>query len=258
MAKKNHNCEFNNQYDENLYDTIELQNLQAPISLIDNFPEPMQSNPSNTLGIGEFPFGPIPPMVTNIAPDFSAAAIMPDNSVKTNFNLKKHLKGSYGVIFFYPANFTFVCPSELVALNNRRKEFEEKNTKIVAISVDSIYAHLAWKDTPISKGGIKGFSFPLISDVKKTISESYRILGSDGVPLRGTFIIDKHGKIVHQTINDLPFGRNPQEILHMIDAMQHYEKTYELCPVGWKKGKDGILADSESVNKYMARNHKSI
>ena len=138
------------------------------------------------------------------------------------------------------------------------KEFEEKNVKVVAISVDSKYSHLAWKATPMEKGGIKGIKFPLVSDLNKSISQDYRVLCSQGFALRGTFIINKKGKIVHQSVNDLPIGRNQDEILRLISAIQHYELTDEVCPSGWQKGQKGIERTQSSTANFMAKNHKKI
>ena len=260
MAKKDHNCKIQSIYDDTFCDYHELEYFsKEPIyNSKENLTESYLEKPQDPFNLESFPFGPVPPLVTNMAPNFIAPAIMPDDSEVDNFELKKYLKGSYGVLLFYPANFTFVCPSELISLNNRMKEFEEKNVKVVAISVDSKYSHLAWKSTSIEKGGVKGIKFPLVSDLNKSISQNYRVLNQEGFSLRGTFIINKKGKIVHQSINDLPIGRNQDEILRLVNAIQHYELTDEVCPSGWQKGQKGIERNQDATAKFMAKNHKKI
>ena len=187
------------------------------------------------------------------APDFTTQAIMPDNTIDEKFTFSDYLKDSYGWIFFYPLDFTFVCPSEILAHNNRLKEFEERHTKIISVSVDSQYTHLAWKNTPVEKGGLGQIQFPMVADLTKEIAESYGVLIPDqGVALRGSFLIDKQGIVRHQVINDLPLGRNVDEALRMIDALLFHEEHGEVCPAGWQKGKKGMNANPEGVAKYLA------
>lgn len=206
----------------------------------------------------DFPFEPAPPMVSSQAPGFIASAVLEDNTIIDNFDLKSYLKNSYGLIFFYPADFTFVCPTELIAHNNRVAEFEKRNVKIVGISVDSKHAHLAWKNTPVEKGGVGNLQFPLVSDINKNISRTYRVLNYEGVALRASFLIDKEGIIRHTTINDLPIGRNVDETLRVIDALQFTENKGEVCPANWQKGEEGVKATTEGVAKYLSKNSKKI
>ncbi|MFV0627276.1 MAG: peroxiredoxin [Alphaproteobacteria bacterium] len=259
MAKKNYDCSYSNPFDDILYNgqetEYELSSKENSLPNLLQSPSPFNNNP---FSVENFPFGPIPPLVGSMSQDFTAQAIMPDDSEVDNFNLKKYLKKSYGVLIFYPANFTFVCPSELIAFNNRMKEFETLNTKIVAISVDSKFSHLTWKSIPVEKGGIENIKFPLVSDITHTISQNFRLLSPEGYALRGTVILDKKGKIIHQSVNDLPIGRNPEEILRIISAYQHYELTDEVCPTGWKKGQRGIAKNQQATKEYMAKNHKKI
>lgn len=213
---------------------------------------------SNPLDINNFPFGPISSLVSYAAPDFTAPAVMIDNSVKEDFNLKSYLKNSYGLIFFYPADFTFVCPTELIAHNNRIKEFEKRNVKIVGISVDSIYAHIAWKNMPLEKGGIGNLQFPLISDINKNISQNYRVLNQEGLALRASFILDSKGIIRHQLVNDLPVGRNADETLRIIDALQFTEKEKKVCPANWRKGDDGIEKTIDDIADFLSKNAEKL
>ena len=188
------------------------------------------------------------------APDFTAKAVMQDNSINEKFNLKEYLNGEKGIIFFYPLNFTFVCPSEIIAFDNRVGKFINRNTKIVAVSVDSPNSHLAWKEMPYNKGGIEKVQFPLVSDLNKDISTAYNVLHDDGIALRGTFLIDENFVVRHYVVNDLPLGRNVDEVLRMIDSLDFHQKHGEVCPAGWKKGQKGMDATSEGVSSYIALN----
>lgn len=188
------------------------------------------------------------------APNFTAKAVMPDDSIDENFNLKKYLGGQKGIIFFYPLDFTFVCPSEIIAFNNRLGEFTARDTKVIALSVDSHFSHLAWKNTPHSKGGIGGVQFPLVSDLSKKISIDYNVLNDDSVSLRGTFLIDSNFVVRHYLVNDLPLGRNVDEALRMIDALDYHTAHGEVCPAGWTKGMDAMRATQSGVSDYLASN----
>lgn len=205
-----------------------------------------------------FPFGNIKPLVGNDAPTFTSSAVMPDNSINNDFNLDRYLEGSYGLIFFYPADFTFVCPSEIIAHNNRIKEFEKRNVKILGISVDSKHAHLAWKKLSTTQGGVGDLAFPLVSDSNKKISEAYRVTNNEGVSLRASFILDKQGIIRHEMINDLPIGRNVDETLRIIDALLFVEKNPQVCPAGWEAGNDAITATPEGISEYLTKNSKNL
>ena len=192
-------------------------------------------------------------LVGKPAPDFTAQAVMPNNSINEAFNLKEYLKGSYGWVFFYPLDFTFVCPSEIIAHDNRLKDFSEKDVKLVSVSVDSHYSHLAWKKTPIEKGGLGNVQFPLVSDLNKSIARSFGVLiEAAGVALRGSFLIDKAGIVRHATVNDLPLGRNVEEALRLIDALQFHEEHGEVCPANWAKGKKGMVATPDGVASFLS------
>ena len=192
-------------------------------------------------------------LVTKPAPDFSACAVMPDGSFNEAFQLSS-LKGKYVVLFFYPLDFTFVCPTELIAFDARIKEFESRDTQIVGVSIDSQFSHAAWKATDVNNGGIGPVKYPLVADVKHEITKAYDIEHDAGVALRGSFLIDKEGIIRHAVINDLPLGRNIDEMLRVIDALQFFEKHGEVCPAGWNKGDAGMKADAEGVASYLSEN----
>lgn len=198
-------------------------------------------------------------LVGKQAPDFTAQAVMPDNTINESFSLMEYLAGSYGWIFFYPLDFTFVCPSEILAHDHRLELFKLANTKVVGISVDSQFSHLAWKNTPVDKGGLGQVRFPLVSDLNKTIARSFGVLIEDaGVAYRGSFLIDRSGLVRHATINDLPLGRNVDEALRVVDALQFHEEHGEVCPAGWTKGKKGMTATPEGVAKYLAEEAASL
>jgi len=192
------------------------------------------------------------------APDFTAAAVDADGMIVEDFNLRRHLDGAYGLVFFYPLDFTFVCPSEILAFDNRVPAFEERGVKIVAVSVDSQYTHLAWRDTPVEKGGLGPVRFPLVADLSKSIARSYGVLLDEQVALRGSFLIDREGIVRHQVINDLPLGRDVDEALRMVDALQFHEENGEVCPAGWRKGKPGMEASAEGVAKFLAAHAETL
>ncbi|AIL64466.1 putative peroxiredoxin [Rickettsiales bacterium Ac37b] len=191
-------------------------------------------------------------LVGKQAPDFTAKAIMADNDINESFNLTKYLDKNMGIVFFYPLNFTFVCPSEIIAFDNRLGEFSAIGTKVIGISIDSHFSHIAWKNTPIKNGGIGMVQFPLVSDITKSIARDYDVLTGDAIALRGTFLIDKKGIVRHQVVNDLPLGRNIDEALRMVDALIFSEEHGEVCPAGWNKGKEGMQATHEGVSHYLA------
>lgn len=192
-------------------------------------------------------------LVGREVPDFTAPAVMPNNEIIDSFNLRTYLKDSYGIIFFYPLDFTFVCPSEILAYSHRLKNFAERNAKVVGVSVDSHFTHLAWKHTPVEKGGLGYIQFPLIADLTKAITHSFGILVNEAVALRGTFLVDRAGIVRHQVVNDLPLGRNVDDTLRMVDALQFHEEHGEVCPAGWEKGKPGMKATPEGVAAYLAQ-----
>ncbi|GAB4293318.1 MAG: peroxiredoxin [Desulfuromonadia bacterium] len=191
-------------------------------------------------------------LVTQPAPDFTAEAVMPDNSFG-QITLSS-LKGKYVVLFFYPLDFTFVCPSEIIAFDKKLDEFTKRNCEVVGVSVDSKYTHLAWKKTAVEDGGIGPVRYPLVADLNKNIARSYGILFNDAVALRGLFLIDTKGVIRHALINDLPLGRNVDEAIRMLDALQFVETHGDqVCPANWKKGDEAMKPDPDGVAEYLAK-----
>jgi len=190
-------------------------------------------------------------LVTQPAPDFTATAVLPDNTFKEDFKLSD-FRGKYVVLFFYPLNFTFVCPSEILAFNKAVDQFEDNNCQLIGVSIDSHFSHLAWKNTPVNEGGIGNIRFPLVSDLNKSISRDYEVLLDAGIALRGLFLIDKEGIIRHQVVNDLPLGRNVNEALRLLYALQFTEKHGEVCPANWNKGEEGMIPTAEGVAAYLA------
>lgn len=197
-------------------------------------------------------------LVGREAPDFTAQAVMPDNSIQADFNLKSFAKGKYAILFFWPLDFTFVCPSEIIAFDNRVDEFKKRGAEIIGISVDSQYTHYAWKNTPVDKGGIGNIRFPLVADLTKSIARAYDVLTGDAVAFRGTFLIDKKGMVRHQLVNDLPLGRNVDETLRTLDALIFHEEHGEVCPANWKKGEKGMTATAEGVASYLKEKAKAL
>jgi peroxiredoxin (alkyl hydroperoxide reductase subunit C) len=194
----------------------------------------------------------MPTLVTKPAPDFSAKAVMPDNSFKDDFSISS-LRGKYVVLFFYPLDFTFVCPSEIIAFDKALAKFKAKNTEVVGVSVDSHYTHLAWKNTPRNQGGIGQIHYPLVADLTKKISEQYGVLLEGGVALRGLFLIDAKGIVRHALVNDLPLGRSVDEVLRIIDALQFHEKHGEVCPANWREGEEAMKPNAKGVAEYLAK-----
>ncbi len=192
-------------------------------------------------------------LVAKEAPDFTAPAVMPDGSIKDDFRLSD-LKGKYVVLFFWPMDFTFVCPTEIIAHDRRLAEFKERNVEVIGVSIDSQYTHYSWRNTPVEKGGIGPVRFPMVADVKHMITQAYGIEHPDGVALRASFLIDKSGVVQHQVINNLPIGRNIDEMIRIIDALQFTEKYGEVCPAGWHKGEEGMKESAEGVSKYLSAN----
>jgi len=187
------------------------------------------------------------------APDFAAQAVMPDGTFN-ELTLSEY-KGKYVVLFFYPLDFTFVCPTEIIAFSDRVGEFKERGAEIIGVSVDSHFSHLAWRNTPRKKGGIGDVQYPLVADLDKSISRNYGVLlEKPGIALRGLFLIDKEGILRHITVNDLPLGRNVDEALRVIDALQFHEENGEVCPANWQKGKDGMKPSQEGLEEYATAN----
>ena len=189
-------------------------------------------------------------LVTKKAPDFTAQAVMPDNSFE-ELTLSSY-EGKYVVLFFYPLDFTFVCPSEIIAFDKALAKFEEKNAQVIGVSVDSHFTHLAWKETPREKGGIGQVQYPLVADLSKKIAKQYGVLLGKEVALRGLFLIDKEGIVQHALVNNLPLGRNVNEALRILDALQFHEDHGEVCPANWQTGEDAMKPTAEGVAEYLA------
>jgi len=190
-------------------------------------------------------------LVTKQAPQFKAQAVNAENQFE-DLDLQKY-RGKYVVLFFYPLDFTFVCPSEILAFDKQLDKFKERNAEVIGVSVDSPYTHLAWKKTPVDQGGIGQIRDPLVSDLNKSISRDYGVLFDESVALRGLFLIDKEGIIRHALVNDLPLGRSISEALRMLDALQFNEKHGEVCPANWKEGEEGMTPTADGVAQYLSK-----
>jgi peroxiredoxin (alkyl hydroperoxide reductase subunit C) len=197
-------------------------------------------------------------LVGRPAPDFTAAAVMGDGSIKENFRLSD-TRGKYVVLFFWPLDFTFVCPSELIAHEKRRQAFEQRGVQLIGVSIDSQFTHYAWRQTPVNKGGIGEIGFPMVADVTHGVTRAFGIEHpQDGVAFRASFLIDRDGIVRHQVVNDLPLGRDVDEMLRMIDALQFTEKHGEVCPAGWQKGEAGMKPNAEGVADYLAKHAEAL
>lgn len=198
-------------------------------------------------------------LVGREAPDFTAPAVLGSGEIVDAFNLKEETNGKYAVIFFYPLDFTFVCPSELIAFDHRLEEFKKRNVEVIGVSIDSHFTHNAWRNTPINEGGIGPVGYPLVADLTHSICKSYDVETPNGaVAFRGSFLIDTEGNVRHQVVNDLPLGRNIDEMLRMIDALQFTEEHGEVCPAGWKDGEKGMNASPDGVAAYLAENAEQL
>ncbi len=198
-------------------------------------------------------------LVGHKAPDFTVPAVLGNGQIVDKFNLHEHIKGKYGLVFFYPLDFTFVCPSELIAVNHRMSAFKERGVEVVAVSVDSHFTHNAYRNTPIEAGGIGPVEYTLAADITHAICKSYGVEHPvAGVALRGAFIIDANGVVRSQIVNDLPIGRSVDEILRLIDAVQFFDTHGEVCPAGWQKGKSGMKASPQGVAAYLAEHAKDL
>jgi peroxiredoxin (alkyl hydroperoxide reductase subunit C) len=192
-------------------------------------------------------------LVTKKAPDFTATAVLANGQIVDGFNLMENLGDKGAVLFFYPLDFTFVCPSEIIAFSHRTKEFTDRGINIIGVSVDSQFSHFAWRETPVENGGIGRINFPLVADLSKQIARDYDVLIDEAVALRGSFLIDADGTVRHAVINDLPLGRNIDEMIRMVDTMLFTNEHGEVCPAGWVKGDEGMKADTEGVAEYLAK-----
>ncbi len=193
-------------------------------------------------------------IVTNKAPDFTATAVLGDNQIVEDFNLYKNFGEKGTVVFFYPLDFTFVCPSEIIAFDKRLDEFTSRGINVIGVSIDSQFSHFAWKSTPVNEGGIGQVRFPLVADITKDIARDFDVLFNNSVALRGSFLIDKDGTVRHAVVNDLPLGRNIDEMIRMVDTMLFTNEHGEVCPAGWSKGDEGMKADTKGVADYLAKN----
>lgn len=192
-------------------------------------------------------------LVGRKAPDFTAAAVLGSGEIVDEFVLSDAIKGKKAVVFFYPLDFTFVCPSELIAFDKRFEDFKKRGVEVIGVSIDSQFSHNAWRNTPINQGGIGAVKYTLVADVKHEICQAYDVEHPDaGVAFRGSFLIDEEGLVRHQVVNDLPLGRNIDEMLRMVDALAFHEEHGEVCPAGWQEGKSGMSASPEGVAKYLS------
>ena len=192
-------------------------------------------------------------LVGRQVPDFTVPAVLGNGEIVPNFNLYEHIKGKHAVVFFYPLDFTFVCPSELIALDHRMEEFKKRNVEVISVSIDSQFTHNAYRNTPVKQGGIGPVTYTMAADVTHSICQSFGVEHpAAGVALRAAFVIDKQGLVRSQIVNDLPIGRNVDEILRLIDAVQYFEAHGEVCPAGWQKGDSGMKASPQGVAAYLA------
>ena len=198
-------------------------------------------------------------LVGRTAPDFTVPAVLGCGEIVSDFKFSDTIKGKYAVLFFYPLDFTFVCPSELLAFDKRFKEFTDRGVELVGVSIDSHYSHNAWRNTPVNAGGIGAVQYTLAADVKHEICQAYGVEHPEaGVAFRGSFLIDKKGMVRHQVVNDLPLGRDVDEMLRMVDALQVHEEYGEVCPAGWNKGKKGMKASPAGVAEYLTEHAVSL
>ncbi len=191
-------------------------------------------------------------LVGKKAPDFTVPAVLADGTIVENFSLSETIKGKYGLVFFYPLDFTFVCPSELIALDHRMDKFKELGVEVIGVSIDSHFTHNAWRNTPVNDGGIGQVKYTLAADISHDICKAYDVESDGGVAFRGAFIIDTNGVVRSQIINDLPLGRNMEELIRLVEALQFTEEHGEVCPAGWNKGDKGMNASPEGVAKYLS------
>jgi len=192
-------------------------------------------------------------LVGKQAPDFSADAVVNGSEFVENFTLSQFRGMKHVVLFFYPLDFTFVCPTEMHAFQAKLAEFEARNVQVIACSVDSKFSHFAWLTTPAKKGGIEGVKYPMVADITKSIARAYDVLVDDAVAFRGLFLIDKSGVVQHQIVNNLPLGRSIDEALRMVDALQFFEEHGEVCPANWHKGDKAMKADQKGLEEYFAK-----
>ncbi|MEH6467281.1 MAG: peroxiredoxin C [Porticoccus sp.] len=198
-------------------------------------------------------------LVGKPAPDFTSGAVLGNGEIVDGFNLSATIKGKKAVVFFYPLDFTFVCPSELIAFDHRIEDFQKRGVEVIGVSIDSVFTHNAWRNTAINDGGIGPVRYPLVADMKHEICQAYDVeFDAAGVAFRGSFLIDEEGVVRHQVVNDLPLGRNIDEMLRMIDALSFHQQHGEVCPAGWKEGDKGMDASPDGVASYLAENSDTL
>ncbi|MGR9071517.1 MAG: peroxiredoxin C [Gammaproteobacteria bacterium] len=198
-------------------------------------------------------------LVGKPAPDFTVPAVLGNGQIVDDFNFSQATSGKYAVVVFYPLDFTFVCPTELIALDHRMDEFTRRGVEVIAVSIDSHFTHNAWRNTPISEGGIGPVKYTMAADIAHSIVKDYDVEAqAPAVAFRGSFLIDRDGIVRHQVVNDLPLGRNMDELIRMIDALQYFEENGEVCPAGWNKGDSGMNASPDGVASYLSQNAENL
>ena len=195
-------------------------------------------------------------LITKKAPDFTARAVLADNTIDSEFSLSSY-QGKYIILFFYPLDFTFVCPTEILAFDEKLDEFKKRDAEVMGVSVDSVHSHLAWKKIPVEKGGIGPIRYPLVSDLNKSIGRTYDVLLDDAVTFRALFLIDREGIVRHATLNDDALGRNINETMRTLDALRHYDEHGKVCPANWEKDGDSLERSTESVIDYLSKFSKN-
>ena len=196
-------------------------------------------------------------LVTQQAPDFTAPAVMPNGTIREDFKLSE-LRGRYVVLFFWPLDFTFVCPTEIIAHDHRIDQFRQRNVEVVGVSIDSQFTHFAWRNSAVLDGGIGPVQFPMVADIKHDITQAYGVEHPDGVALRASFLIDRNGVVQHQVVNNLPLGRNVDEMLRVVDALQFTEEHGEVCPAGWHPGDAGMKPTAEGVSDFLSKHSQKL
>ena len=196
-------------------------------------------------------------LVSKIAPDFVAPAVMPNGMIEEEFKLTD-LRGKYVMLFFWPLDFTFVCPTEIIAHDKRMDQFKERNVEVVGISIDSQFTHFAWRNTSVDDGGIGPVNYPMVADITHEITRAYGVEHPDGVALRASFLIDKDGVVQHQVVNNLPLGRNVDEMIRVVDALQFTEEHGEVCPAGWRSGETGMTPTAAGVAEYLSKHSDNL
>ncbi|HEY7883456.1 MAG TPA: peroxiredoxin C [Cellvibrionaceae bacterium] len=193
-------------------------------------------------------------LVGKQVPDFTAAAVLGNGEIVDEYNLASAIKGKKAVIFFYPLDFTFVCPSELIAFDKRYEAFQKRGVEVISVSIDSQFTHSAWRNTPVNDGGIGPVKYTMVADIKHEIAKAFDVESEGGVAFRGSFLIDEDGLVRHQVVNDLPLGRNVDEMIRMVDALAFHQQHGEVCPAGWQEGDKGMDASAAGVASYLSQN----